>query len=118
MPRQSPHIQHMDIKQFNDTQWSRNVILVDGDYVDSVAFNLIINFERMLGRRIPKADMARWIDCIALDGGMRTERDADGETQVIFIPLKTRQHSTTSHQATTMPTSMRRHSKTSWASLS
>lgn len=88
MPRQSPHIQHMDIKQFNDTQWSRNVILVDGDYVDSVAFNLIINFERMLGRRIPKADMARWIDCIALDGGMRTERDADGETQVIFIHSK------------------------------
>ncbi len=88
MPRQSPHIQHMDIKQFNDTQWSRNVILIDGDYVDSVAFNLIINFERMLGRRIPKADMARWIDCIALDGGMRTERDADGETQVIFIHSK------------------------------
>ena len=78
----------MDIQQFNDTQWSRNVILVDGDYVDSVAFDLIVNFERMIGRRIPKADTARWIDCIALDGGMRMERDADGETQVIFIHSK------------------------------
>lgn len=78
----------MDIQQFNDTKWSRNVILVDGDYADSVAFNLIVNFERMLGRRIPKADTARWIDCIALDGGMREERDADGETQVIFIHSK------------------------------
>ena len=50
----------MDIQEFNNTKWSRNVILVDGDYVDSVAFNLIVNFERMLGRRIPKADTA-WL---------------------------------------------------------
>ena len=78
----------MDIQEFNNTTWSRNVILVDGDYVDSVAFNLIVNFERMIGRRIPKADMARWIDCIALDGGMREERDGDGNTQVIFIHSK------------------------------
>lgn len=78
----------MDIQEFNNTKWSRNVILVDGDYVDSVAFDLIVNFERMIGRRIPKADTARWIDCIALDGGMREERDAGGETQVIFIHSK------------------------------
>ena len=81
----------MDIQQFNETKWSRNVILVDGDYVDSVAFNLTVNFERMLGRRIPKADTARWIDCVALDGGMRAERDGDGETQVIFIHSKDRE---------------------------
>ena len=81
----------MDIQEFNNTKWSRNVILVDGDYVDSVAFNLIVNFERMLGRRIPKADTARWIDCVALDGGMREERDSDGETQVIFIHSKDKQ---------------------------
>ena len=78
----------MDIHEFNNTKWSRNVILVDGDYVDAVAFDLTVNFERMIGRRIPKADTARWIDCIALDGGMREERDADGQTQVIFIHSK------------------------------
>ena len=78
----------MDIQEFNNTQWSRNIILVDGDYVDSVAFDLTVNFERMLGRRIPKADLARWIDCIALDGGMREGRDSEGETQVIFIHSK------------------------------
>ena len=81
----------MDIQEFNNTKWSRNVILVDGDYVDSVAFDLTVNFERMLGRRISKADTARWIDCIALDGGMREERDSDGETQVIFIHSKDKQ---------------------------
>lgn len=61
---------------------SENVILVDADYVDKVAFNLIVNFERMIGRRIPQADMAKWIDCIALDGGIR---EGEQETQVILL---------------------------------
>ena len=55
--------------KIQDTKWSENVILVDADYVDKVAFNLTVNFERMIGRRIPKADMAKWIVCVALDGG-------------------------------------------------
>ena len=55
----------------NETKWSEHVILVDADYVDKVAFDLIVNFERMIGRRIPQADMARWIECVALDGGLR-----------------------------------------------
>lgn len=61
---------------------SENVILVDADYVDKVAFNLIVNFERMIGRRIPQADMAKWIDCIALDGGIR---EGEQGTQVILL---------------------------------
>jgi hypothetical protein len=64
---------------------SENVILVDADYVDKVAFNLIVNFERMIGRRIPQADMAKWIDCIALDGGIR---EGEQETQVILLHAK------------------------------
>ena len=69
---------------FNSEQpaWSENVILVDGDYVDKVAFNLIVNFERMIGRRIPKADTARWLDCVALDGGLR---EGAGSVQVVFM---------------------------------
>ena len=46
----------------NQPSWSENVILVDGDYADKVAFNLIVNFERMIGRSIHKADKARWIE--------------------------------------------------------
>lgn len=66
-------------------KWSENVILVDADYVDKVAFNLIVNFERMLERRIPQADMARWLECVALDGGLR---NGNHETQVVFIHQK------------------------------
>jgi hypothetical protein len=54
-----------------ESNWSETVILVDADYVDSVAFQLTVNFERMLGRRIPKADLAQWLVCVALDGGLR-----------------------------------------------
>ena len=68
----------------NET-WTHHVILVDADYVDKVAFNLIVNFERMLGRRIPQADMARWLECVALDGGMRASQDS---TQVILLHKK------------------------------
>ena len=58
----------------NDARWTDTVILVDADYVDKVAFDLTVNFERMIGRRIPQADMARWLECIALDGGLRPQQ--------------------------------------------
>lgn len=63
-------------------QWSENVIIVDADYVDKVAFNLIVNFERMLERRIPQADITKWVECIALDGGLR---QGDNQTQVLLV---------------------------------
>lgn len=71
----------MNNLQTND-KWSENVIIADGEYIDSVAFNLIVNFERMIGRHIPNADMARWLDCIALDGGVK---EGEHENQVILL---------------------------------
>ncbi|MCI7780681.1 MAG: hypothetical protein MR517_06425 [Bacteroidales bacterium] len=61
---------------------SPHVILIDAEYLDRVAFDLTVNFETMLGRRLPKADLARWLDCIALDGGLR---EGDNEVQAVFI---------------------------------
>ena len=55
----------------NETKWSENVILADADYIDRVAFDLIVNFERMLERRIPKADLSKWLECAAMDGGLK-----------------------------------------------
>ena len=45
----------------NPVNWSKNIIIVDADFVDHVAFDLIVNFERMLGRRIPQADLRQWL---------------------------------------------------------
>lgn len=66
----------------SQTNWEENVVLVDADYVGRVAFDLIVNFERMLGRRIPPADLGRWLDCVALDGGLRPGQNA---VQAVFI---------------------------------
>lgn len=80
-------LQGMDTQINSEAQWSENIIIVDADYVDSVAFDLIVNFERMIGRRIPVADLARWIDCVALDGGIR---EGEHQTQVVLIHRKDR----------------------------
>jgi hypothetical protein len=69
----------------NRAEWKENVILVDADYVDKVVFNLIVNFERMIGRRIPQADMAKWLECVALDGGIR---EGNHQTQVVLLHQK------------------------------
>lgn len=57
-------------------------ILVDAEYLDHVAFDLIVNFERMLGRRIPPAQLSEWLDYVALDGGLRP---GDNEVRVYFV---------------------------------
>jgi hypothetical protein len=69
----------------SQTLWVPNIILVDADYVDKVAFDLIVNFERMLGRRIQQADMALWVECIALDSGLRA---GEHQTNVILVHEK------------------------------
>ena len=75
----------MENVNMQNVKWSENVIIADADYIDKVAFGLIVNFERMIGRRIPPADMARWIDCVALDGGLR---EGEHETQVVLVHEK------------------------------
>ena len=71
-----------------ETKWEENVILVDADYVDKVAFDLTVNFERMIGRRIPKADMAQWLECVALDGGLRPQpSDLSLQTSIQVVLL-------------------------------
>lgn len=71
----------------NNIEWSENVILADADYVDGVAFNLTVNFERMLGRRVPQADMAQWAECVAMDGGVTLcpSEGEKGNVQMVLV---------------------------------
>ncbi len=70
-----------DLNQSN-IRWTENVIIADADYMDKVAFNLIVNFERMINRKIPQADISQWAVDIALDGGLR---EGSHETQVVLV---------------------------------
>ena len=59
---------------------NENVIIADANHVDEVGFYLVVNFESMVAKRRPQDDMARWAECIALDGGLR-----EGEHQTVVI---------------------------------
>lgn len=64
------------------TQFKENVILIDADYADEVAGGLREYFGRMLSRDVPQADMADWLVCVALDGGVPAENKG---VQCFFI---------------------------------
>ncbi|MGP1416238.1 DUF6621 family protein [Prevotella fusca] len=72
----------MNAQEAQNIKWSENIIIVDGDYIDRVAFDLIVNFERMLNRRIPAADFSQWAVDIALDGRLKP---GNHETQVVLL---------------------------------
>src|SRR3712207_2506705 len=72
----------MNVQQADKINWSKNIILADGDYIDKVAFDLIVNFERMLNRKIPQADLAQWLVNIALDGRLKP---GEHEVQVVLL---------------------------------
>ncbi|MGI6222322.1 MAG: DUF6621 family protein [Prevotella sp.] len=75
----------MNPLQPNNIHWSENVIVADADYIDKVAFNLTVYFERALNRQIPKADFSSWVINISLDGGLR---EGQHETQVVLVHNK------------------------------
>lgn len=77
----------MSPEEQSSLKLSENFILADADYIDYVAFQLSVQFERMIGRRIPKADLSKWAVDIALDGGLRDDGH-DHETQVVLVHEK------------------------------
>mgnify|MGYP003408696062 FL=1 len=72
----------MNTQNTDNVKMSENIIIADADYVNSVAFNLIVNFERMIGRAIPKADLSQWAVCVALDGGVR---EGKNDIQMVLV---------------------------------
>lgn len=75
----------MNEQMYPDTHWSENIIIADADYIDKVAFDLTVNFERMINRHIPPADFAHWAECVVLDGGLKPGAN---ETTVVLLHRK------------------------------
>lgn len=57
-------------------------ILIDIQYVDFVAGDMRKYYRKQLGREIPKGNLAYWLDCVALDAGLRP---GDNSIQVYFV---------------------------------
>lgn len=68
-----------------NSKWAPVVVLVDADYLDRVAADLTLNFGRMIGRSIAKADLCHWLDCVLLDGALRPGHN---EVQVHMLHTK------------------------------
>lgn len=47
---------------------TKRVILVDAESLNHTVFDITVNFERMLNRRMPAPDMRKWIYAAACDG--------------------------------------------------
>lgn len=77
----------MNPEEASKVKLSENIIIADADYIDYVAFQLSVQFERMIGRRIPKADLSQWAVDIALDGGLRFD-GKEHETQLVLVHKK------------------------------
>lgn len=75
---------NMNLQDTSKIKMSENIIIADADYIDYVAFQLTVQFERMIGRAIPPADLSRWVVNIALDGGLRQD-GKEHETQVVLL---------------------------------
>lgn len=60
----------------------KRVILVDADYVDTIAGDMARYFSSQIGREVGKADLPGWLTCCALDCGMQAEQ---ADVQVIFV---------------------------------
>ena len=51
----------MNTLDTTNIKWSENVIIADADYIDRVAFDLTVNFERMINRRIQPESLSNRI---------------------------------------------------------
>lgn len=61
----------------------RHTLLIDAEMLDKTAFGLIVNFERVFERRLPKANMNRWLYAAALDGGF--PQKSENKIDVLLI---------------------------------
>lgn len=50
----------------DNVRLSETIIVADADYLDDVAFRFTVQGERILGRRVPKADLSQWVVDAAL----------------------------------------------------
>ena len=60
----------------------KHYILVDAEYAEAVAGRLRSHYAEVLGREVPRLDMADWLTCCALDSGLQ---QGNNEVQVCIF---------------------------------
>lgn len=62
--------------------FASDVILIDAAFLDRVGGDMAAHFAPLVGRELPKADLAVLLECLALDAGLEPGQH---EIQVIFV---------------------------------
>jgi len=78
-------------------QFKENVLLIDADYVDSVVADLRLNFSHMLHREVAIADLASWLVCAALDGGIPEDEQGNSQNEVQVVMIRSLQKTALEH---------------------
>lgn len=63
-------------------EFAPNVMLIDASYLDRVGRDMAEHFSPIVNRKLPKADLANLLECLALDAGIAL---GENKVQVIFI---------------------------------
>ena len=62
--------------------FASDVILIDAAFLDRVGKDMAAHFAPLVGRELPKADLAVLLECLVLDAGIEPGKN---EIQVIFV---------------------------------
>ena len=66
----------------NELKFAEKVILIDAAYINKVTKDLSQYFGQVIGRELPKADLAIFLECVAMDAAIQP---GDNVLQVLFV---------------------------------
>lgn len=66
----------------SEIKFAENVMLIDAAYINKVTNDLSHHFSQIIGRKLPKADLALFLECLSMDAGI--ER-GEHSIQSLFI---------------------------------
>ena len=66
----------------NELKFAEKVILIDAAYINKVTKDLSQHFGQVIGRELPKADLAIFLECVAMDAAIQP---GDNVLQVLFV---------------------------------
>ena len=66
----------------NELKFAEKVFLIDAAYINKVTNDLNRHFSQVIGRKLPKADMSVFLECVAMDAAIQV---GENVLQVLFV---------------------------------
>ena len=66
----------------NEMKFAEKVILIDAAYINKVTKDLSQHFSQVIGRKLPKADLPIFLECVAMDAAIQP---GENTLQVLFV---------------------------------